>query len=102
MHWYSYLFCLLAGMLISNSLPHLIQGVSGNRFPTPFSKPPGVGLSSAFLNVIWGLANLIVGYILYKSGNVSNGGTWAFIIFFIGFAAVSLMSSLNFAKKHKD
>jgi hypothetical protein len=44
-----------------NSIPHTVQGVSGNRFQTPFASPPGVGESSAILNVIWGLANFTAG-----------------------------------------
>ncbi len=89
-------------MLVSNSLPRLMQCVSGNRFPTPFSNPPGVGLSSPSLNVVWGLANLIVGYILYRVGDVSTGGIWSSVVFLIGFAALSMMSSFTFAKKHKE
>jgi hypothetical protein len=38
-----------------------VQGICGNRFQTPFASPPGVGESSAVVNVIWGLFNVAVG-----------------------------------------
>ena len=54
MNWYNYLACFFAGMFLANAVPHYVQGVSGDRFPSPFSKPPGKGLSSATVNVLWG------------------------------------------------
>ncbi|MGB6988575.1 MAG: hypothetical protein WBD89_05015, partial [Candidatus Sulfotelmatobacter sp.] len=30
----------------------------------PFASPPGVGLSSSMVNVVWGLFNLAVAYLL--------------------------------------
>ena len=58
MPWYFYLAWFFAGAFLTNSLPHLAQGLSGNRFQTPFASPPGVGESSARLNMIWGFANV--------------------------------------------
>jgi hypothetical protein len=29
-----------------------------------FAKPPGKGLSSPTINVLWGLLNLVIGYIV--------------------------------------
>jgi hypothetical protein len=64
MPWYVYLAWFFAGAFFINSIPHTVQGVSGNRFQTPFASPPGVGESSAILNVIWGLANFTAGGVL--------------------------------------
>jgi hypothetical protein len=61
MPWYVYLGWFFAGAFLTNSIPHLAQGLSGNRFQTPFASPPGVGKSSALINVIWGLFNFAVG-----------------------------------------
>jgi hypothetical protein len=61
MPWYFYLAWFFAGAFLTNSLPHLAQGLSGNRFQTPFASPPGVGESSARLNMIWGFANVAAG-----------------------------------------
>ena len=57
----SYVF---AGFFVVNGIPHFTQGLAGNRFQSPFAKPPGVGESSALINVLWGAANLLIGYAL--------------------------------------
>jgi hypothetical protein len=62
MAWYAYVAHVFAGVLLINAVPHLVNGLSGRRFPTPFASPPGVGESSALVNVLWGFANLVVGY----------------------------------------
>jgi hypothetical protein len=36
----------------------------GQPFQSPFAKPPGKGLSSSRVNVLWGFANLVIGYLL--------------------------------------
>lgn len=56
----------LAGILLVNGVPHFVQGISGNRFQSPFAKPPGVGESSPLVNVLWGSFNLTAGYSLLK------------------------------------
>lgn len=64
MPWYFYLLEFLGGAFIANAVPHFVQGVSGNPFPTPFAKPPGQGDSSPLLNVLWGFGNLVAGTLL--------------------------------------
>ena len=44
--------------------PHLGNGISGHPFQSPFASPPGEGLSSSTVNVLWGFFNLAVGYLL--------------------------------------
>ncbi|WP_298914793.1 hypothetical protein [uncultured Algimonas sp.] len=56
------------GALIANSLPHIINGASGRRFPTPFARPPGRGPSSPIVNAAWGIANLYAAAALYHLG----------------------------------
>ena len=64
MIWYDYIACFFAGMFLANAVPHFVHGVSGDPFPTPFAHPPGKGLSSSTVNVVWGFANLVVAYLL--------------------------------------
>jgi hypothetical protein len=64
MRWYHYLAYFFGGMFLANALPHLGNGISGHAFQSPFAHPPGEGLSSALVNVLWGLFNLVVGYVL--------------------------------------
>jgi hypothetical protein len=61
MPWYYYLAHFFAGAFLANSVPHFVQGISGNKFQTPFASPPGIGESSAIVNVVWGWSNLVVG-----------------------------------------
>jgi hypothetical protein len=99
-NWSHYIACFFAGIFLTNVVPHFVQGVSGNRFPTPFAHPPGKGLSSPTVNVLWALLNLLLGYILFRVGKLASGGDLALAIFFAGIAAISTVSSLRFAKKH--
>jgi len=101
-NWYNYLACFFAGMFLANVVPHFVHGISGNRFPTPFAHPPGKGLSSPTVNVVWALLNLVVGYILFRVGKVSSGGDAALGIFFAGIIGISILSSRNFAKKQSQ
>ena len=50
------------GIFLSNGIPHFVSGVMGLPFQSPFAKPPGRGLSSSRLNVIWGFANFVMSY----------------------------------------
>jgi uncharacterized membrane protein len=99
MNWYHYIASFFAGMFLANVVPHFVQGISGDPFPTPFAHPPGKGLSSPTVNVVWALFNMVVGYILFRVGKVSSRDDAALVIFFAGIAAISIMLSVNFAKK---
>jgi hypothetical protein len=62
--WMHYLAYFGGGACLTNAVPHLISGVMGRPFQSPFAKPRGEGLSSSTVNVIWGFANLVIGYVL--------------------------------------
>jgi len=98
---YVYVASFFAGMFLANAVPHFVHGVSGDPFPSPFAKPPGKGLSSPPVNVVWGIFNLIVGVILFRVGKVASGDNRALGVFFAGVAAISLMLSVQFQKKHR-
>lgn len=69
MEWYVYLARFFAGALLANAVPHFVSGVQGRPFPSPFASPPGKGESSPVVNVAWGSANAVVGYLLlYRVG----------------------------------
>ncbi|MGD0591479.1 MAG: hypothetical protein ABSA44_11905 [Bacteroidota bacterium] len=101
MKWYHYVACFFAGMFIANIVPHFIHGISGETFPTPFANPPGKGLSSPTVNVLWGLFNLIIGYALFRTGKISNSNKWTVLIFFAGILVMSVMLSYGFADIHR-
>lgn len=102
MEWYHYLACLFAGAFLANTVPHFVAGISGNRFPTPFAKPLGIGLSSPTFNVVWALFNGVVGFLLFRAGHINTGEPAALITFFAGITALSIRLSKRFAKKHKE
>lgn len=99
MKWYHYIACFFAGAFLANTVPHFIHGVSGDPFPSPFANPPGKGLSSPMINTLWGLLNLVVGYLLYRGGRVSPKNILSMIVLFLGIAVMSLMLSSTFVDK---
>jgi hypothetical protein len=98
MHWYSYVACFFAGMFLANAVPHFVHGISGDPFPSPFAKPPGKGLSSAPVNMVWALVNIVIGYALFRAGHVGSGQP-ARAVFFAGMAVLGLWMSVEFQKK---
>jgi hypothetical protein len=57
-----------SGAFLANAVPHFVMGTTGRKFPSPFASPPGKGLSSPVVNVVWGFANLIFGIALAPAG----------------------------------
>jgi hypothetical protein len=101
-HWYNYLAAFFAGVILTNAVPHFIHGISGDKFPTPFSKPPGKGLSSPVVNTLWACFNLLIGYILFRVSEVSSNDEILLSVFFIGIVSISVFSSITFSKKQKN
>ncbi len=64
MIWKIYVAHVFAAFFLVNGVPHFIQGISGNKFQSPFAKPPGIGESSPIVNVLWGFFNFVIGYVL--------------------------------------
>jgi hypothetical protein len=64
MPWHDVVAKFFGGAFLANFVPHFVAGVSGRSFPSPFAKPPFRGLSSPAVNVLWGLSNLAVAYVL--------------------------------------
>jgi hypothetical protein len=102
MNWHDLLACFFAGALLTNAVPHFVHGVSGDRFPTPFARPPGKGLSPPLLNMVWALLNLAAGYTLFRAGHFTAGDNRALLGFFAGIAVLGIGSSLHFAGKYRN
>ncbi len=101
MEWYHYFSAFWAGMFLANFVPHFVNGISGDAFPTPFSKPRGKGLSSPTLNVVWALFNLLAGFLLFRAANISINNNLSVSIFFAGIACLGIPLSKRFAGKEK-
>jgi hypothetical protein len=102
MIWSELSACFVGGLFLANSVPHTVKGICGDRFPTPFAKPPGRGLSSPLVNVLWGLGNLAVGYELLRVGNLLGGCELHRWVFFAGVVLLAIPTSIHFASKEKE
>ena len=99
MKWYHYVACFCAGLFLTNTVPHFVHGISGDFFPSPFAHPPGKGLSSPTINVLWALANFVIGYILLRVGKLSQTNKWSLLAFFTGVVCLSIQLSIVFVDK---
>lgn len=64
MNWLHDISYLFGGAFLANAVPHFVSGMMGRAFQSPFAKPPGQGLSSSTINVLWGFANFVSAYLL--------------------------------------
>jgi len=95
----AYLGLFFAGMALCNALPHLLKGLAGETFYTPWAKPRGVGHSSALENVLWGCANLLVATFLIDRiflKNVPHG----MVALAAGFVGMAVASALIFGGRN--
>ena len=99
MKWYHYLAAFFLGAFLANAVPHFIHGVSGDSFPSPFSHPPGKGLSSPTVNVLWACFNLLIGYILLRVSKTSVQNKFSLLVLFLGILAMSVQLSIVFMEK---
>jgi hypothetical protein len=99
MSWYHYLAYFFGGAFLANALPHLGNGISGHAFQSPFATPPGVGLSSSTVNVLWGLFNLAVGYLLVcRVGNFELRKTRHVLVLGAGILVFSVLLAHAFGR----
>jgi hypothetical protein len=88
-----------SGLLITNGIPHFVNGISGHRFQSPFASPPGVGKSSPLINVIWGMVNFILGYLLLAGvGDFAGGISLDTALFGLGSILMALILSWHFGR----
>jgi hypothetical protein len=101
MRWYHYLSYFFGGMFLANALPHLGNGISGHAFQSPFASPPGVGLSSSTVNVLWGLFNLAVAYLLVcRVGSFNLRKTLHVLVLGAGIVVQSIILARIFGPLH--
>ncbi|WP_175685541.1 hypothetical protein [Burkholderia anthina] len=93
--------CFFGGAFLANAVPHLVSGLRGEPFQTPFAKPPGRGLSSSAVNVVWGVANLAIGYaLLCRIGRFDLMRTADAAAFGLGILALGLFLARHFGALH--
>jgi len=101
MRWYHYVAYFFAGAFLANAVPHFVNGISGSPFQSPFASPPGEGLSSSTVNVLWGFFNLAVGYVLVcRVGKFELRQTRHVLVLGLGVLLMAVMLSRAFGKFH--
>lgn len=98
LHGISYFF---GGAFFSNAIPHFVSGVMGRPFQSPFAEPSGEELSSSTVNVLWGVFNFAVSYILIcRVGEFSLRSMPHVAVLGLGFVLMGLMSARHFGRFH--
>src|SRR5277367_3171623 len=98
LHLVSYFF---GGIFLANAIPHFVSGMMGQPFQSLFAKPPGQGLSSSTVNVLWGFFNAVVGYVLVlRVGQFDVRSTSNVLALAVGALVISLHSARHFGQFH--
>jgi len=102
MNWLHLVSYFLGGMFLANAIPHYVSGMMGRPFQTSFAKPPGEGLSSSTVNVLWGFLNVVIGYLLVVGvGNFNLRSVSDFMAFAAGAVLISVSLARHFGKFHR-
>jgi hypothetical protein len=73
----------------------------GSPFQSPFAKPPGKGLSSSTVNVLWGFFNLAVAYVLLcRVGDFNLHSTQDVAVSGLGILLMGVMLARTFGRFH--
>ena len=101
MNWLHLVSYFFGAVFLANAVPHFVSGIMGKPFQTPFAKPPGKGLSSSTVNVLWGFANFVFAYLLLlRVGNFDPRSIACIAPFAAGALFISLFSARNFGQFH--
>ena len=92
---------LFGGAFFTNAIPHFTKGVTGLPFQSPFSRPPGKGLSSAMVNVVWGFINIVIFYLLVcRVGEFDLRNSLDALVFGIGMLGMAMFLASQFGPLH--
>lgn len=101
MEWSQMLPYFFGGAFLTNAVPHFVSGVMGRPFQSPFAKPPGEGLSSSTVNVLWGFLNLAIGYALIcRVGDFDLRATSDVVALGLGVLGMGLLTARLFGRFH--
>ena len=99
MRWYHYVSYFFGGAFLANAIPHFVSGVMGHPFQSPFASPPGEGLSSSTVNVLWGSFNVLIGYLLLcRVGSFDLRCTGPVLAAGVGALLMALMLARTFGR----
>jgi hypothetical protein len=73
----------------------------GRSFQSPFAKPPGKGLSSSTVNVLWGFGNLVLAYcLILRVGQFDLRATDQIASLGSGLLLMGVMAARTFGQFH--
>jgi hypothetical protein len=99
MPWLPLLSYFFGGAILANAIPHVVSGMMGRPFQSPFAKPPGQGLSSSTVNVVWGFFNIVIGYVLVcRVGDFGLRNTGDVVAFGAGAFLIALLCARQFGR----
>ncbi len=99
--WYHFIAYFFGGAFLANTIPHLVNGISGRPFQSPFASPPGQGLSSSTVNVLWGMLNLAVAYgLIVRVGRFDLRKPWQVAALALGLLLMALNLARHFGQFH--
>lgn len=99
MRWYHYISYFFGGAFLANAIPHFVSGITGHPFQSPFASPPGEGLSSSMVNVLWGTFNAAMGYLLVcRVGSFELRRTGPVLVAGVGALLMALMLARTFGR----
>ena len=91
-----------AGAFLCNCIPHLVAGLQGAPFPSPFASPPGKGDSYPLTNFLWGSFNLGAGLGLLVVAPIELGLNLATVIAAGGFLLCGSYMAYHFGKLRQE
>ena len=101
MTWLDLVSYFFGGTFLANAIPHFVSGIMGRPFQSPFAKPPGKGLSSSTVNVLWGFFNAVAGYLLVvRVGNFDLRSIRDVLALGVGALLISLLMARHFGQFH--
>ena len=101
MNWLWLVSYFFGGAFAANAIPHFVSGAMGRPLQSPFAKPPGQGLWSATVNVVWGFFNAVVGCLLIAHvGAFDPRATSHILAFGLGVLLISIFSARRFGQFH--
>ena len=100
MVWLEYVSYFFGGAFVANGIPHFVSGLTGRAFQSPFAKPPGKGLSSSTVNLLWGFFNLAVGYVLLCLVGSFNARSPDAVAAGLGVLVMGLLLARTFGRFH--
>ena len=103
MLWFHAVAYFFAGAFCANVVPHLVSGVLGRTFPTPFASPPFRGPSPPPVNVLYGVCNLAIAYVLLsRVGQFEPRNAWHAASVGLGLTAMSLLITRSLARLERE